>query len=84
MVVQAVEEQGEDANNDEFGGGVLQKRQKAARHEQQSDGETADLQQVNSLSTVRFHSLCPDILKPLLFIGLSFQSAPPTCLGAWS
>lgn len=46
VVVQAVEEEGEDATSDEFGGGVLRKRQKASRLEQQSDGEAADLQQV--------------------------------------
>lgn len=52
VVVQAVEEEGEETKTDEFGGGVLRKRQKAARHEQQSDGENADLQQVSSSAHV--------------------------------
>lgn len=44
--MQAVEENGNEGSEDDFGGGVLHKRQRAAAQSQQSDGEAADLQQV--------------------------------------
>ncbi|DBA96751.1 TPA: hypothetical protein ACH3X1_015590 [Trebouxia sp. C0004] len=43
--LQAVEEEDKQDSGDEFGGGVLHKRQRAAAQDQQSDGEAADLQQ---------------------------------------
>lgn len=72
-VVQAVEEEGEDAKSDEFGGGVLRKRQKAARHEQQFDGDAADLQQVTltAFSTICFQSLRPDRMGPDSMLALN-------------
>ncbi|KAL0049758.1 hypothetical protein WJX82_009349 [Trebouxia sp. C0006] len=43
--LQAVDEEDEEGSGDEFGGGVLHKRQRAAAQDEQSDGEAADLQQ---------------------------------------
>ena len=48
--MQAVEEEGNEGSEDDFGGGVLHKRQRAAAQSQQSDGEAADLQQVKHAS----------------------------------
>ena len=72
FVAQAVEEEDEEGKTDEFGGGVLRKRQRAARHEQQSNGDTADLQQVDlqSLSHIVWHAMSrtccaqTNLLKP--------------------
>lgn len=44
--MQAVEDEDAEGAGDEFGGGVLRKRQRAAAHSQPPDGEAADLQQV--------------------------------------
>ena len=69
-LLQAVEEEGEEAKGDEFGGGVLRKRQRMAAQKQQSGGEGEDLQQV-SLSSP-FGSCCQALIishkpnRPLL------------------
>ncbi|KAA6422645.1 MAG: hypothetical protein FRX49_07505 [Trebouxia sp. A1-2] len=41
----AVKEEEKDGSGDDFGGGVLHKRQRAGAQDEQSDGEAADLQQ---------------------------------------
>lgn len=43
--LQAVEEEDKEGSGDEFGVGVLHKRQRAGAQDEQSDGEAADLQQ---------------------------------------
>ena len=50
VFLQAVEEQGEENKDNEFGGGVLRKRQRTTAQKQQSGGE--DLQQVSLQSPV--------------------------------
>lgn len=56
--MQAVEEEANEGSEDDFGGGVLHKRQRAAAQSQQSDGEAADLQQVRHASCQQQLSHC--------------------------
>lgn len=86
FVAQAVEEEDEEGKTDEFGGGVLRKRQRAARHEQQSNGDTADLQQVTfpSLSHIVLachvmHLLCTNNLLKCFVCNMSLSHLRGPC-----
>ena len=72
--MQAVEEEDKEGSGNEFGGGVLHKRQRAAAQDEQSDGEAADLQQVTP-HTPCFHDWQPALSRPVLYV-LPFMMHP--------
>ena len=65
--MQAVEEEDKEGSGDEFGGGVLHKRQRAAAQNEQSDGEAADLQQVTT-HTPCFHDCQLALSRTILHV----------------
>ena len=65
--MQAVDEEDEEGSGDEFGGGVLHKRQRAAAQDEQSDGEAADLQQVTT-HTPCFNDWQPALSRTILYL----------------
>lgn len=65
--MQAVEEEDKEGSGDEFGGGVLHKRQRAAAQDEQSDGEAADLQQVTT-HTPCFNDWQPALSRTILYL----------------
>ena len=65
--MQAVEEEDKAGSGDEFGGGVLHKRQRAAAQDEQSDGEAADLQRVTPHAPC-FHHCQPALLRTILYV----------------
>lgn len=65
--MQAVEEEDKEGSGDEFGVGVLHKRQRAGAQDEQSDGEAADLQQVTP-QTPYFHHCQPALSRTILYV----------------
>lgn len=65
--MQAVKEEEKDGSGDDFGGGVLHKRQRAGAQDEQSDGEAADLQQVTPHAPC-FHHCQPALSRTILCV----------------